>query len=144
MNKYKVIIIDDEMLIRKLVRMKLDVDGLNLEIVGEYSNGLDAMEGVRQTMPDIVISDICMPEEDGISFGEKCIKAFPNTKIIILTGFDDFEYARQCVCLPVVEYMLKPIVRQEVVEVLTRVKGILDKRNISAQEAGPDISTSAI
>lgn len=113
MNKYRVILIDDEMLIRKLVRMKLDVDGLNLEIVGEHSNGLEAMEAINETKPDIVISDICMPEEDGISFGEKCIKAFPNTKIIILTGFDDFDYVRRSLKAGVFDYLMKPVQAEE-------------------------------
>lgn len=129
MSKYRVILIDDEMLIRKLVRMKLDVDGLGLEIVGEYSNGLEALEGVKETNPDIVISDICMPEEDGISFGEKCIKAFPNTKIIILTGFDDFDYVRRSLKAGVFDYLMKPVQAEELNATVKRAISLIEKDN---------------
>ena len=129
MSKYKVILIDDEMLIRKLVRMKLDIEGLNLEIVGEYSNGLEALEGVKETNPDIVISDICMPEEDGISFGEKCIKAFPNTKIIILTGFDDFDYVRRSLKAGVFDYLMKPVQADELNATVARATSLIDADN---------------
>ncbi len=129
MNKYRVVLIDDEMLIRKLVRMKLDIDGLNLEIVGEYSNGLEALEGVKDSKPDIVISDICMPEEDGISFGEKCISAFPNTKIIILTGFDDFEYVRRSLKAGIFDYLMKPAQAEELNSAVARAIAQIEKDN---------------
>ncbi len=129
MSRYRVILIDDEMLIRKLVRMKLDVDGLNLEIVGEYSNGKEALDGVRETKPDIVISDICMPEEDGISFGEKCIKAFPNTKIIILTGFDDFDYVRRSLKAGVFDYLMKPVQADELNAAVARATSQIEMDN---------------
>ncbi|MDO4966605.1 MAG: response regulator [Lachnospiraceae bacterium] len=129
MSKYRVILIDDEMLIRKLVRMKLDVDGLNLEIVGEYSNGQEALEGVKEINPDIVISDICMPEEDGISFGEKCIKAFPNTKVIILTGFDDFDYVRRSLKVGVFDYLMKPVQADELNAAVARAVAQIEKDN---------------
>ena len=92
MEKLRVIIIDDEMLIRKLIRMKMDLEGLNLELAGEYQDGADAVEALDSVRPDIIISDICMPEVDGLSFSEKCIELFPDIKIIILTGYDDFDY----------------------------------------------------
>lgn len=129
MNKYKVILIDDEMLIRKLVRMKLNTLELNIEIVGEYSNGLEAMEGVEETNPDIVISDICMPEEDGLSFGEKCMKAFPNTKIIILTGFDDFDYARRSLKAGVFDYLMKPVQAEDLNAAVARAIAQIEKDN---------------
>jgi len=129
MNKYRVILIDDEMLIRKLVRMKLDVEGLGLDIVGEYSNGAEALEGVNETRPDIVISDICMPEEDGISFGEKCIKAFPNTKIIILTGFDDFDYVRRSLKAGVFDYLMKPVKAEDLNASVSRAVSQIEKEN---------------
>ena len=62
MKKLRVIVIDDEMLIRKLIRMKIHTKRLNLEIVGEYANGVSALQALEEIKPDIVISDICMPE----------------------------------------------------------------------------------
>ena len=81
MEKIKVIIIDDEMLIRKLIRMKMDLEGLNLELAGEYQDGADAIEALQDIRPDIIVSDICMPEVDGLSFSENCIKRFPNINL---------------------------------------------------------------
>ena len=90
-DSIRVILLDDEVLIRKLVRMKLDTEKLKLEIVGEYSNAASVIEQLEEIRPDIIISDICMPGMDGISFSEQCTKILPNIKIIILTGYNDFE-----------------------------------------------------
>ena len=109
MEKIKVIIIDDEMLIRKLIRMKMDLEGLNLELAGEYQDGADAIEALQDIRPDIIVSDICMPEVDGLSFSENCIKRFPNIKIIILTGYDDFDYARRGIKAGIFDYLMKPV-----------------------------------
>ena len=109
MEKLRVIIIDDEMLIRKLIRMKMDLEGLNLELAGEYQDGADAVEALDSVRPDIIISDICMPEVDGLSFSEKCIELFPDIKIIILTGYDDFDYARRGIKAGIFDYLMKPV-----------------------------------
>ena len=120
MEKLKVILIDDEMLIRKLIRMKMDTNELNMEIVGEYSNGADAFQEIELIRPDIVISDICMPEEDGLAFSEKCIKLLPETKIILVTGYDDFNYARRSIKVGIFDYILKPVQSYELNEALKR------------------------
>lgn len=141
---YRVMIIDDEMPARRLLQASVDWKSLDMEVVGEAASGIEAINIIDGLIPDIVFVDISMPFMNGIEFTKVATGRYPDLMIIVLTGFDDFEYARQCVCLPVVEYMLKPIVRQEITEVLTRVKGILDKRNRDSQETGPDIPTSAI
>ena len=120
MEKLKVIIIDDEMLIRKLIRMKMDMEGLQLELAGEYQDGADAMEHVKEVCPDIIISDICMPEVDGLSFSEACLQLFPDMKIIILTGYDDFDYARRGIKAGVFDYLMKPVRADELNATLQR------------------------
>lgn len=120
MEKLKVILIDDEMLIRKLIRMKMNTDRLNLEIIGEYSNGADAFADIQNVRPDIVISDICMPEEDGLSFSEKCVQILPEVKIILVTGYDDFEYARGSIKVGIFDYLLKPVQADELNSALER------------------------
>lgn len=113
MKKLRVIVIDDEMLIRKLIRMKIHTKRLNLEIVGEYANGVSALQALEEIKPDIVISDICMPEADGLFFSEECVKRFPEMKIILVTGYDDFEYARRSIKAGVFDYILKPVQEEE-------------------------------
>lgn len=109
----RVILLDDEVLIRKLIRMKMDAKRLDLEIVGEFSNAEDALQNVDELRPDIVISDICMPEVDGLSFSEQITKMFPNVKIIIVTGYNDFEYARRSLKVGVFDYLMKPVQTEE-------------------------------
>jgi len=109
----KLIIVDDEMLIRNLIRMKLDTERLDIEVVGEFADGKSALDSIEKLKPDIVLSDICMPVTDGISFSEECLKSFPNIKIIIITGFNEFDYARRCIKAGVFDYLMKPVQTEE-------------------------------
>ncbi len=113
MNKMKVMIVDDETLIRKLIRMKLEVDRLQLEIVGEFSNARSALEKLPALRPDIILSDICMPEIDGISFSEQCKEQLPDVKVIMITGYNDFDYARRSLKAGVFDYLMKPVQTEE-------------------------------
>ena len=121
-------LIDDEMSARKLMLGSIDWAGLNMEVVGEAASGIEAINVIDDMRPDIAFVDISMPFMNGIEFTEVATKRYPNLIIIIMTAFDQFEYARKCVSLPVFEYMLKPIVREEVTETLQRVKKRLDER----------------
>lgn len=124
----RVMIVDDEMPVRKLLQATIDWESLGLEVVGEAASGIEAINIIDDVNPDIVFVDICMPFMNGIEFTKVATARYPDLFVIVLTGFDDFEYARQCVSLPVVEYMLKPIVRSEVEKVLKRVVDELNKR----------------
>lgn len=141
---YRVMIIDDEMSARKLLQASIDWQSLDMELVGEAASGIEAINIIDELRPDIVFVDISMPFMNGIEFTQVATERYTDLVIIILTGFNDFEYARQCVRLPVIEYMLKPFVRQEVTEVLTRIKENLDKHNTRTQEIGRDITPSDI
>lgn len=141
---YRVMIIDDEMPARKLLYSSIDWESLGLIFAGEASSGIEAINIIDDIKPDIVFVDIFMPFMNGIDFTRLASERYPNLIFIVLTGFDDFEYARQCVSLPVVEYMLKPIVKKDVKEVLIKVIAQLDQRESSFSEPGPDISASSI
>ena len=141
---YRVMIIDDEMSVRRLLQSSIDWQSLDMELVGEAASGIEAINIIDELRPDIVFVDISMPFMNGIEFTQIATERYTDLVIIILTGFDDFEYARQCVRLPVAEYMLKPIVRQEVTEVLTKIKENQDKYNTRTQEVGQDITPSDI
>lgn len=141
---YRVMIIDDEMSARRLLQESIDWQTLDMELAGEAASGIEAINIIDELKPDIVFVDICMPFMNGIEFTQLVTKRYTDLVIIVLTAFDDFEYARQCVRLPVVEYLLKPIVRHEVLETLTRIKERLDQQNTQTQEIGQEIEPSAI
>ena len=119
-------IIDDEESARRLMRDAIKWDTMNMEVVGEAASGIEAINTIDELKPDIAFVDISMPFMDGIEFTQVATGRYPNLVIIIMTAIDKFEYARKCVSLPVFEYMLKPMVRAEITEVLERVKGKLD------------------
>lgn len=117
----KVMIIDDESAIRKLLKITLEKEDLGLDIVGEAASGIEAINTIDNYKPDIAFVDIRMPFMDGIEFSKLAIKRYPRLKIIILTAFNDFEYARDCIGIGVCEYLLKPIAREEIRETLTKL-----------------------
>ncbi|MDD6035894.1 MAG: response regulator [Lachnospiraceae bacterium] len=138
---YRVMIIDDEIAVRKRLQETIAWEALGLEVVGVAASGIEAINVIDDVNPDIVFVDICMPFMNGIEFTRVATTRYPDLMVIVLTGFDDFEYARQCVSLPVVEYMLKPIVRKDVEKILKKVVEKIDKRKteseiVEAEEEG--------
>ncbi|MCR4901368.1 MAG: response regulator [Butyrivibrio sp.] len=148
---YRVMIIDDEESARKLMKAGIDYESFNMEVAGEAASGIEAINVIDDIKPDIAFVDISMPFMDGIEFTETITARYSDIIIIIMTAFDEFEYARKCVSLPVFEYMLKPMVRSEVNKVLERAKdkldncvAALDENNIYEEIAGEANSTEMI
>ncbi len=127
MEILKVILIDDETLIRKLLRMKIDWEALGMEVVTEFSSSRKALEEVQKWAPDIIITDICMPGMDGIEFSEECINLMPKVKIIILTGHDEFNYAMRSIKIGVADYILKPINAELITQTLWKTREKIEK-----------------
>ncbi len=124
---YRVMIIDDERSLRNLLKLTVSWKELGLEVVGEASSGIEAINSIDDLRPDIVFVDIRMPFMNGIEFSKLAIKRYPRLRIIILTAFNEFEYARECIGIGVAEYLLKPIVRSEVNEACKKVIDQLEK-----------------
>lgn len=131
---YRVMIIDDEESARRLMRAAIKWETLDMEVVGEATSGIEAINIIDDLRPDIVFVDISMPFMDGIEFTEIVTDRYPDLIIIIMTAIDQFEYARKCVSLPVFEYMLKPMVRAEITKVLERAKERLDIQGIGSSD----------
>ena len=125
---YRVMIIDDEESARKLMKAGIRWEDFDMEVVGEAASGIEAINVIDDYKPDLVFVDISMPFMNGIEFTETVTDRYPDLIIIIMTAFDEFEYARKCVSLPVFEYMLKPMVREEVGKVLIRARERLDRK----------------
>ncbi|SFU94640.1 response regulator transcription factor [Butyrivibrio sp. INlla21] len=142
MNRtYRVMIIDDEESARKLMRAGIKWDTLNMEVVGEAASGIEAINIIDDVKPDIAFVDISMPFMDGIEFTKTATDRYPNLIIIIMTAINQFEYARKCVSLPVFDYMLKPMVRAEISDVLERAKKRLDESKDSWEDSKAEIET---
>ncbi len=76
---------------------------------GAAENGKDALEKIEQNEPDVVLTDIKMPYMDGLTMAETIRQLYPSVKIVIFSGFDEFEYAKKAIKLNVIEYILKPV-----------------------------------
>ncbi|MBU3145774.1 response regulator [Clostridium sp. CF012] len=131
---YKLILVDDEEEVRKGIIQKINWQQYGFELVGEAENGREALELSEKFTPDVVITDIKMPFMDGLQLSEELRKRYPTIKIIILTGFDKFEYAQKAVNLNVVEYALKPVSAKEFIEVLLRVKAQIDEEMLRKKD----------
>lgn len=110
---YKVMIVDDEMLVRIGVKSLINWQELGFEIIAEASNGLSAFEKYVALKPDVVITDIKMPKQDGLWLTKKIKESNPNTEIILLTCYDDFLYAKEAIKLKVSDYILKAEMEEE-------------------------------
>lgn len=138
---YKVMIIDDEKSLRNLLKLTIDWEHLGLEVCGEASSGIEAINIIDELKPDIVFVDIKMPFMDGIEFSQIAIRQYPDLKIIVLTAMNEFEYARKCVGIGVCEYLTKPIVRTEVTDVLRKIVTELSERGtVETKEHAADKS----
>ena len=112
------VIIDDEPMIREVVRALGHWDELGIEVVGEAADGEAGLELINQLEPDIVITDVKMPRLDGLSLAERLSASPRSPQIIIISGYDDFELVRQALKCGVSDYLLKPIKEAELNEQL--------------------------
>ncbi|MCK8487358.1 response regulator [Paenibacillus sp. MBLB2552] len=130
---YNVLLVDDEREIRQGLRLKIDWQQLGLQIVGEAGNGQEALEWLQTGDCDILITDMRMPIMDGVELLESCSRKYPAIRLIVLTGYDDFQYAHAAIKNRASDLLLKPVSRSELAEALTRVASELERER-SAQE----------
>ena len=134
---YRVMIIDDEKALRSLLKASVNWKEMGLEIAGEAASGIEAINTIDKFHPDIIFVDIRMPFMDGIEFSKIALKRYPGVKIIILTAFDEFEYAKQCIGLGITDYLLKPIVRADIQSACKKAIHELDSQPIRAEQSSP-------
>lgn len=106
-------IIDDEPIICNLIKRLGEWDRLNLEIVGSATDGLEGYRLIRELHPDIVLLDIRMPGLDGLELIEKCSEEKLTPRFIIISGYQEFEYAKKAIHFNISDYLVKPIDREE-------------------------------
>ncbi len=118
----KLIIVDDEYLVRDLFKRCLNWEELNVEIIGEAAGAREALELIDQDIPDIIFTDIYMPYMDGIELSRIIKEKYPWIKIVILTGHEEFEYAKRSIQIGVTDFLLKPIHDDEIKKVVLDLK----------------------
>ena len=123
----KLFLVEDEVVMREGIKRRIDWASENIDFVGEASDGELALPMILETRPDIVITDIKMPFMDGLSLSEHIRRELPDTRIIILSGYDDFSYARKAIKLGVTEYLLKPITPAALLDSVREVIGKIVK-----------------
>ena len=126
---YSVFLVEDEIVIRDGLKASFPWEQYGFTYVGDAADGEVALPLIRQTKPDVLITDIRMPFMDGISLSKMIKKELPSTRIIIISGFDDFSYAQEAISIGVDNYLLKPITKDKLGEVMADAKNKLDKEN---------------
>lgn len=121
MNEIKVFLVEDEMVIRRGIKNSIDWEKEGYIFCGEASDGELAYPMIIKEKPDILITDIRMPFMDGLELCKLVKKELPNIKILILSGYDEFDYAKEAIRLGVTGYLLKPISSGKLLEALNGV-----------------------
>ena len=118
----RVFLVEDESIIRETLRDTVPWAQYGYSFAGEAGDGEMALPLIRQVKPDVLITDIRMPFMDGLALSELVSREFPEMKIVIISGYDDFEYARQAISIGVDRYLSKPITKKALLDVLAELK----------------------
>ncbi len=123
---YKLIFVDDEAIVRDGISSCIPWGQNSFDLVGLFEHGLQALDYMKEHPVDVVISDINMPRMDGLALSRAIEEQYPDVMVLLLTGYDEFEYAQEAVKTKVREFLLKPITADELSHVLSRIEGELD------------------
>ena len=126
----KTLIIDDERLIRMTLRQIIDWNSFGIQIIGEAQNGPEAIELIDQLKPDLIFLDINIPIINGIEVCHYILEKKYHTKVVVLTGYDSFRYAQECLRMGVLDYIVKPIEKTEFEKSVESIRRkIMDSKN---------------
>lgn len=132
---FKLLIADDEPLMRRGIRNLIDLSSLEIKEIFEAETGEEAIQIFEEVRPEIVLLDINMPKIDGLTAAKKIKQIAPNTKIAIITGYNYFDYAQTAIKIGVEDYILKPISKSDVSEIVAKLVYLLqiDKKNMETE-----------
>ena len=120
MNLYSVLLVDDEEEVYSVIMKKLDWEAMGFRIAGYARNGVEALEMAEEIQPDVVMTDIKMPYMDGLTLSKKLKELYQKIKIIIFSGFDEFEYAKEAIKIGISDYLLKPVSSAGLIDALKK------------------------
>ncbi len=124
---YKIFLVEDEIVIREGIRNNIPWESTPYVFAGEAPDGEIALSMIGEVKPDILVADIKMPFMDGLTLARIVKKSFPWIKIIILSGHDEFEFAREAISIGVEEYLLKPVSASDMLKIFDKVAAKIDK-----------------
>ena len=132
MKKLRVLLVDDEVMIREGFKQLFDWQAHDCEVVGEAGDGMEALTQIDTLRPDIVIMDINIPIMNGLKVIQLCRIKHPNTAFVIVSGYDDFSYCREALRLQITDYILKPVNYEEFGTCIDNLKISLFERRVSS------------
>ncbi|MCF7938571.1 MAG: response regulator [Spirochaetales bacterium] len=136
-RRYSIVIAEDEPMIRNNIKKKITAVSSAFSIAGETYNGNSALEQIEKTNPDILITDIRMPMKDGLELIQDVYLHYPEVKIIIISGYDDFIYAKTAIQYDVKDYLLKPVNIDELRKTLFRITSQIENQEAEFQREYP-------
>ena len=126
---YKLMLVEDEAIVRESMIHNIDWERYGFTMACACENGREALERIGSVLPDVVVTDICMPFVDGLELARHLQEHYPSIFVVILTGFSEFSYAQQAIKLRVHDFILKPVVPREFCAILEKLSADLDSRN---------------
>lgn len=135
----KLVIAEDEDIIRMGLVQTIDWQAMEVELVGEAADGMEALEQVKKLQPDVLLTDIRMPRLSGLELADKVLAMGQRTRVVFLTSYAEFDYAREALRLQAVDYLLKPVEEEELARVMRNIaKDLANQAELEAgRENGP-------
>lgn len=130
---YSIMIVEDEYLVRQGIVSLVDYEQFGMQVIAQAENGREAWQKFQKNPADILLTDINMPQMNGLELAKLVRDQAPKCHIVFLTGYDDFDYARTAIKLGADDYLLKPFSKDDVEEMLAKVQTKLDKERKKAQ-----------
>lgn len=130
---YSIMIVEDEYLVRRGIASLVDYEQFGMQVIAQAENGREAWQKFQENPADILLTDINMPQMNGLELAKLVRDQVPKCHIVFLTGYDDFDYARTAIKLGADDYLLKPFSKDDVEEMLAKVRTKLDKERKKVQ-----------
>ena len=127
---YTVLVVDDEHDQRRALIEKVNWAAAGFEVIGEAENGVEALDIIETLEPDLILTDIRMPMISGLELAAKVREMRPATQIVILSGYDSFEYAQTAINYNIISYLLKPVSSSETLVTISPSSGVSWKRRL--------------
>lgn len=121
-NMFKIMIVDDESKIRTGLSKFINWKSLDCEVIHVATNGDDAIKKITEQKPDIILTDIRMPKINGLELAKYIYENEPSIKLIILTGYADFEYSKKAIQYDIVDFVLKPTSPDNIATAVNKAK----------------------